>query len=45
MAAIAEGDEAVFARLARSLTPALLRFARVTLAASPARPRRSSRRR
>ena len=36
MAAIAEGDDAVFARLVRSLTPALLRFARATLAASPA---------
>jgi RNA polymerase sigma-70 factor, ECF subfamily len=36
MAAIAEGDEDVFERLARSLTPVLLRFARATLAASPA---------
>jgi RNA polymerase sigma-70 factor (ECF subfamily) len=36
MAAIADGDEAAFARLARSLTPVLLRFARATLAASPA---------
>ncbi len=35
MAAIAEGDEASFARLVRSLTPALMRFARATLAASP----------
>jgi RNA polymerase sigma-70 factor (ECF subfamily) len=36
MAAVADGDEAAFARLVRSLTPALLRFARATLAASPA---------
>ncbi len=36
MAAIAEGDEAAFARLVRSLAPVLLRFARATLAASPA---------
>ena len=36
MAAIAEGDAAVFARLVRGLTPVLLRFARATLAASPA---------
>jgi RNA polymerase sigma-70 factor (ECF subfamily) len=36
MAAIAEGDEAVFERLVRGLAPVLLRFARATLAASPA---------
>ena len=36
MAAIAEGDEAAFAALMRNLAPALLRFARATLAASPA---------
>ncbi len=36
MAAIAEGDEAAFARLVRDLTPALLRFARAALAVSPA---------
>ncbi len=36
MAAVAEGDEAAFARLVRDLTPMLLRFARATLAASPA---------
>lgn len=36
MAAIADGDEAAFAALARGLTPSLLRFARATLAASPA---------
>ncbi len=36
MAVIAEGDQSAFARLANSLTPVLLRFARATLAASPA---------
>jgi RNA polymerase sigma-70 factor, ECF subfamily len=36
MAAIADGDEAAFARLARDLAPVVLRFARATLAASPA---------
>ena len=36
MAAIAGGDDAAFAALVRSLTPALLRFARATLAVSPA---------
>ena len=36
MAAIAEGDDAAFSRLVRDLTPALLRFARVSLAGSPA---------
>ena len=36
MAAIAGGDDAAFAELVRSLTPALLRFARATLAANPA---------
>ena len=36
MAAIAEGDEAAFERLARGLTPVLLRFARAALVAAPA---------
>lgn len=36
MAAIAAGDEVAFARLVRDVTPVLLRFARATLAASPA---------
>ena len=36
MAAIADGDEVAFGELVRSLTPALLRFARATLSASPA---------
>ncbi len=36
MAAIAAGDEAEFARLVGELVPRLLRFARATLAASPA---------
>ena len=36
MAAIAEGDGAAFARLAKDLAPVILRFTRATLAASPA---------
>ncbi len=36
MAAIADGDEAAFSRLVQGLVPTLLRFARATLAASPA---------
>jgi RNA polymerase sigma-70 factor (ECF subfamily) len=36
MAAVAAGDEVAFAALARRVAPALLRFARATLASSPA---------
>lgn len=36
MAAVAAGDEAAFAELARRVAPAILRFARATLSVSPA---------